>query len=199
VRKVLSLIVCGALAVILSSYAHADVVFDFYQTGVSGSCSISGCGPINPVSPVSILRMTLSNSTETGSATFTGHTPPVVTDPNFRLAESYPTYPAPFTAAIFPPDFGSSGAFPSGYSISWDAANGHLLDVSIAYTAIDDMVSLGLTSGKIGSQNAFGPYCGNEVCAVTGYWTSIPEPSSGSFVLSALMIFGFARGLIRSR
>ena len=200
-RTFFSIIGCVALATIACSDARADVVFDFFETGVSGNCNIvPGCGPITPVSPVSILRMTLSNPTETGSATFTGSMPPVVTDPNFRLAESYPTYPAPFTATIFPSDFGwSGGAFPSGYSISWDAENGQLLGVNIAYTAVDDRVSLGLTSGTIGSDGAFGPYCSNGTCDVTGYWTRIPEPSSVSFVLSALTILGLACGLIRLR
>lgn len=205
-HKLLWVIGCAALTAIVSSHVHADVIFDFYQTGVSGNCNIiPGCGPITPVAPVSILRMTLSNTTETGSATFAGYfsnTPPVVTDPNFGLAESYPIYAPPFTAAILPPDFGwpgctGCGAFPYGYSISWGAEDGQLLGVGIAYTAINDEAYLGLTGGKIGSDGAFGPYCGNEVCEITGYWALVPEASSASLVLGALSILGLVSGLMR--
>jgi hypothetical protein len=194
--KLIVAAVSAAVLPLLSAVpASASVTFDFFETALT-SCRngtlVHPCQIPNPSEPLAILSLTLSNPTETGSATWNGNysTPPVVTDPGFDFAILYPLYFGSIRDQIYAPSFGANIGQP--YSFTWSASNGELTAISTAFNNTMDEVNIGLTGGLIGSDGTVGT-CEIGICDVAGFWQRVPEPGSGLLLLSALFGFGLVR------
>ena len=197
-KLAMALTTAAAMLMSFATPASATVTFDFYETGVV-SCAADTCteGSL----PALLLRMTLSDPTESGSAFYGGPgfgapPPPQVSDPNFGLVVLTGATALEGGLRIEAPNF---GVFPDtcclSYNISWDEVGRQLDSISFSLsTDLDALRGIGLTGGTIGSDGLIGT-CVDGSCVITGAWVRVPEPGSATMLLSAL--FGF--GLVRRR
>jgi hypothetical protein len=152
---------------------------------------------VQPQQPTVLINLTLSSPTETGSATYTFPSSPVVTDPNFAFRLNVLG-----EGVIAAPDFGTFPAgFVHGYNITWADLAGQLSAVSVNYLSDRNEVGFGagpfgLTGGGIGSEGTIGG-CGNGTCTVAGFWlqrdATVPEPASLALFGAALVGLSFLR------
>jgi hypothetical protein len=190
--KLFSFVLAATALAALPHPALADVTWSFYET----SCTpVLGGRPCMPFT-AALASLLLPGPTSAGSANWQsspfGVPPPILTgDTDFAFVPSE-------GRSIAPPGYGTGldcegagfgpGAICS-YDISWSEVDGQLLAISIDYlTASIAEMHLGLGGGRIASDFTIGgcPVLGT--CAVTGFWQSVPEPTSAAMLLTGFLV-----------
>lgn len=189
----------------LLNQARATVIWSFFETGIScvtGVCTL-------PPQPFVFATLTVPGPISSGTAVWrgVGTPPPIYTGDEFIFAvDIFRLTPAFNGNQAGACGVGGGRLTICDFDISWSATTSSLA-ISIIFDAINDSVGLpigrpfGSSGGPIATDFILGG-CENTQCVLTGFWQSglvLPEPSSASLIVGALLGVWFRRRLRPSK